>query len=38
MTPPPRSRPAAVRVCFAVAALCLLAAVVLSVWDSYRIG
>lgn len=35
MTPPPRSRPAAVRLCFGVAALCLLAALLLSAWDHY---
>lgn len=38
MSPPPRSRPAAVRLCFGAAALCLLAAVVRYVWDSYLIG
>ncbi|MFE4264187.1 hypothetical protein [Streptomyces sp. NPDC056883] len=36
--PPPRPRPAAVRVCFGAAALCLLAAVALSVWNAYGIG
>lgn len=38
MTPPPRTRPAAVRLCFGAAALCLLAAVVLTVWESYGVG
>ncbi|CAM5496407.1 hypothetical protein SAVIM338S_03523 [Streptomyces avidinii] len=38
MTPPPRSRPPAVRLCFGAAALCLLAAVVRAVWESYGLG
>lgn len=38
MTPRSRSRPAAVRLCFGAAALCLLAAVVLAVWGSYGVG
>lgn len=31
----PRHRPAAVRLCFGIAGLCLLAAVLMSLWDSY---
>lgn len=34
----PRPRPAAVRLCFGGAALCLLAAVVMSVWNAYALG
>lgn len=30
-----RSRPKAVRLCFGGACLCLLAAVLISVWDAY---
>ncbi|GAA2646104.1 MULTISPECIES: hypothetical protein [Streptomyces] len=31
----PRSRPKAVRMCFGAAVLCLLAAALLAVWNSY---
>ncbi len=31
----PRRRPTAVRMCFGAAVLCLLAAVLLAVWNSY---
>lgn len=33
-----RTRPAAVRLCFAGAALCLLSAVLLTLWNSYAPG
>lgn len=31
----PRPRPAAVRLCFGAAGLCLVLALLLAVWDSY---
>lgn len=34
----PRTRPAAVRVFFGAAGLCLLAAALLAVWESYAAG
>lgn len=35
MSPRPRPRPAAVRLCFGAAVLCLAAAVLLALWNSY---
>lgn len=34
----PRPRPAAVRLCFGAALLCLLAAVLIAAWESYGSG
>ncbi|MET3988279.1 hypothetical protein ABIC27_006183 [Streptomyces sp. PvR034] len=34
----PRARPAAVRLCFAGAALCLLSALLLALWNTYATG
>lgn len=35
MSPRSRPRPAAVRLCFVAAVLCLLAAVLLALWNAY---